>query len=243
MEVLMIKEAIEKIIGLAPVHAPINTVEINRQTYTNNDLELVSEPTVPTLKVHNLSGIVEYIQNDFDDRYPVLIHVISPTEVRVVTQFNNDLQRNVLIAANALLPNIPFDRYLDLEHFNILLQSCFVESSERAQVLAVVGNVRDEKVMNFSDDGVSQQITAKAGVATVEQVKVPNPVVLKPFRTFVEIEQPFSPFVLRLKDGPSAALFEADGGAWKVAAIAEIKEYLRFQLDQLIQDKQVVIVG
>jgi len=239
----MIKEAIEKILGLAPVHAPIKTVEINGQTYTNNDLELVTEPIVPTLKVHNLSGVVDYIQNNFDDRYPVLIHVISPTEVRVVSQFNKDLKRNVLISADALLPSISFDRYLDLEHFNILLQSCFVDTEERAAVLAVVGNVRDEKVMTFGDDGVSQQVTAKAGVATVEAVKVPNPVLLKPFRTFVEIEQPFSPFVLRLKDGPSAALFEADGGAWKVAAIAEIKEYLRFQLQQLIEEKQVVIVG
>lgn len=239
----MIKEAIEKILGLAPVHAPIKTVEINGQTYTNNDLELVTEPIVPTLKVHNLSGVVEYIQNNFDDRYPVLIHVISPTEVRVVSQFNKDLKRNTLISAEALLPSIPFDRYLDLEHFNILLQSCFVDTEERSSVLAVVGNVRDEKVMTFGDDGVSQQVTAKAGVATVEAVKVPNPVVLKPFRTFVEIEQPFSPFVLRLKDGPTAALFEADGGAWQVAAIAEIKEYLRFQLQQLVEEKQVVIVG
>lgn len=239
----MIKEAIEKILKLAPVHAPIKTVEINGQTYTNNDLELIHQPTTPTLRVHNLSGVVEYLQNDFDDRYPVLIHVISPTEVRVVSRFNSDMKRNTLISAEALLPTIPFDRFLDLEHFNILLQSCFVDSVERAQALAVVGNVRDEKVMAFGDDGVSQQVTAKAGVATVEAVKVPNPVVLKPFRTFVEIEQPFSPFVLRLKDGPTAALFEADGGAWKVAAIAEIKEYLRFQLQSLIEEKQVVIVG
>ncbi|ANY70433.1 hypothetical protein BBD42_31000 [Paenibacillus sp. BIHB 4019] len=239
----MIKEAIEKILGLAPVFAPIKTEEINGQIYTNNDLKRITEPTVTPLKVHNLSGIVEYITNDFDGKLPVLIHVKSPTDVSVVGGYNRELERNTLIYAQALLPDIPFDKFCGLEQFNILLQSCFVQTDMRASVLAVIGNVKEEKVVGVGDDGVSQQVTAKAGIATVENVKVPNPVYLKPFRTFVEVEQPESAFVLRMKDGPSAALFEADGGAWKIVAIAEIKQYLSSQLSRQIEAKQVVIVG
>lgn len=239
----MIREAIDKILSLAPVNAEIKVKEVGSQLYTVNDLSLLKQPVANAIRVHNLSGIVEYVQNNFDDHLPLMIHVISPTEVRVISQFNRDKARDTLIHAEALLPHIPFDRFQDIESFNIMLQSCFVPSEVRANVLAVVGNVRDEKVVDVGDDGVSQKVTAKAGIAVVETVKVPNPVHLKPFRTFVEIEQPESAFVLRMKDGPTAALFEADGGAWKVVAIASIKEYLSSQLDDLIAAKKVVIVG
>lgn len=62
--------------------------------------------------------------------------------------------------------------------------------------------------------------------------KVPNPVKLRPYRTFHEVEQPASDFIFRMKSerGISCALFEADGGAWENAAMANIKNYLEFEL-------------
>lgn len=239
----MIKEAIEKILSLASESVPIQTKEINGHTYTNNSLTRIKEFATESLKVHNLSGIVDYIQNDFDSRLPVMIHVQSPTNVSVVSEFNSELNRNTLIYAEALLPKIQFNNFCEIEQFNIMLQSCFVPSNEKTAVLQVVGNVRDEKVLSFGDDGISQQVTAKAGVATSEIVKVPNPVILKPFRTFVEVDQPESAFVLRVKDGPSAALFEADGGVWKIESIAGIKKYLEDNLKDRIAAREVVIIG
>jgi hypothetical protein len=52
------------------------------------------------------------------------------------------------------------------------------------------------------------------------------------FKRVLEIDQPKSPFLLRLRKGskdgdpPSCALFEADGGRWKNEAIKSIKAYL-----------------
>lgn len=235
----MIREAIDKILSLSGVH----TAQIGEQTYTSSDLELVRSPQTDTLKVRNLSGIIDYLKNDFDSWKPVLIHVESPTLVHVLTGFNRDLNRSELVQAVALLPDIRFGTYYDIENFNVLLQSCFVQEENRNLVLKIVGNVRDENVMTYGDDGVSQSVTAKTGVASVDTVKVPNPVWLKPFRTFVEIEQPQSAFVFRMKDGPSAALFEADGGAWKIVAIREIKSYLETALRERVEAGQVVIVG
>lgn len=68
----------------------------------------------------------------------------------------------------------------------------------------------------------------------IEDVFVPNPVTLKPFRTFHEIEQPEIAFVFRMKNGQSGvscALFEADGGAWKFNAVHSIAEYLKKELE------------
>jgi hypothetical protein len=93
------------------------------------------------------------------------------------------------------------------------------------------------------DDGVSQAIQAKVGVATVATVQVPNPVVLAPFRTFVEVDQPESELIFRMQNGPRCALFEADGGAWKLTAMRNIKDYLHAALEQEIESGKIVIIA
>ncbi|MDH6371791.1 hypothetical protein M2444_003590 [Paenibacillus sp. PastF-3] len=235
----MLKEAFQYIVGLG--NKEIKTV--GEQTYATGNLELVAEATTTTLKVRNLSGIVEYIQNDYDSQPPVLIHIESPTEVRVLSTFNRDKRRNILVQAEALLPTIPFKNFISVEEFIILLQSCFVQSVDRDTLLKVVGNIKEDNVKTTGDDGISQSVTAKTGITAVADVKLPNPVTLKPFRTFVEISQPTCSFVFRMQDGPRAALFEADGGAWKLQAMADIKEYLTKSLEQEIKSERVVIIA
>ncbi len=78
---------------------------------------------------------------------------------------------------------------------------------------------------------LSQQATARQGVATVANVDVPSPVILTPYRSFSETEQVASPFVLRLRGGgdgklPTCALFEADGGRWKLDAIKRVRDWV-----------------
>ncbi|OSB00487.1 hypothetical protein B2H85_13365, partial [Clostridium botulinum] len=55
-------------------------------------------------------------------------------------------------------------------------------------------------------------------------------VTLAPYRTFPEIEQPLSRFIFRMQQGPSAAIYEADGGAWRNQAMQRIKAYLEEEL-------------
>jgi hypothetical protein len=61
---------------------------------------------------------------------------------------------------------------------------------------------------------------------------------LSPYRTFREIEQPRSEFLLRVRSGSSegvvnAALFEADGGAWRHTAMTSIAEYIKKELPEI----------
>ena len=71
------------------------------------------------------------------------------------------------------------------------------------------------------------------------EAMVPNPVNLCPFRTFIEVGQPASSFVFRMRqnrdEGVECAIFEADGGAWKNAAMENIKEYLQAELKEFPQ--------
>lgn len=64
------------------------------------------------------------------------------------------------------------------------------------------------------------------------EAQIPNPVHLKPYRTFLEVDQPASDFIFRMRDnhGVDCAIFEADGGAWEMEAMQNIKSYLQKEL-------------
>ncbi|MDQ0340247.1 hypothetical protein J2S00_003052 [Caldalkalibacillus uzonensis] len=234
----MIKEALEYLVNMGNV-----THEVDGWTYSTKQLHRVEWPTAKALEVYSLSGLVEYVKSKFDTNEKLMIHVVSPTEVRCFSALNSDCNRDHYVEAKAMLPDFSFGWWYDPEEFNIKLQSCFVENEDRNKMLKIVGNIKEEVVKTVGDDGVSQTVVAKTGVATVENVKVPNPVKLKPYRTFVDIAQPESEFIFRMKNGPLCALFEADGGAWKLEAMGDIQEYLENQLQQEIEEGKIVIIA
>lgn len=235
----MIKQALEYLVGMgkAEIHNE------NGQTYSDKHLQLLREPTASAITVHSLSGLVDYLKSEFDSDEQLMIHIESPTEVRCFNALNSNQNRSEYIVSIAMLPSFDFDRFYDSEHFNIKLQSCFVKNEDRDTMLKVVGNIKEEAVNTVGDDGVSQAVVAKTGVATVANVVVPNPVVLAPYRTFVEVAQPESEFIFRMKSGPSCALFEADGGAWKLAAMHNIKSYLQAALEKELEEGKLVIIA
>jgi hypothetical protein len=235
----MIKEAFEYIVGLGNTRIE----EIEGQRFSTQKLHLVPEATPSTLTVRNLSGMVDYIHSEFDTEQTLMIHIKSPTEVECFTSFNRDQNRKELIKAKAMLPEFDFDRYYQAEDFNVKLQSTFVKNNDRDVMLQVVGNIKEENVNTFGDNGVSQSVVAKTGVASVGNVAVPNPVVLKPYRTFIEVEQPESEFIFRMQTGPRCALFEADGGAWKLGAMESIKLYLETELNHFIEHNKLFIIA
>jgi hypothetical protein len=238
----MIKEALQYLIQLGNVE----THGIGESVYSSQKLHLVPDLTPAALQVRSLSGLVDYLISNFDSDQlseQKMIHIVSPTEVIAFSTFNRDYQRNEYIKATAMLPAFQFDRWYDSEDFNIKLQSAFVKNDYRDIMLQVVGNIREENVRQVGDDGISQAVQAKVGVATVATVQVPNPVVLAPFRTFVEVDQPESEFIFRMQNGPKCALFEADGGAWKLSAMRNIKEFLQAALQTEIEAGKIVIIA
>lgn len=238
----MIKDAIQYIVGLGKTEL----FDIGDFKYSNDNLRVVEDPEVQPLQINTLDGIIDYVKNDIDSdskTLPVIINILSPTKVRVISELFGAQQREIYLEAIPCNPSIVYDRFMDIENFNIQLLSGFVSNEEINTILRVTVNITESQVMSFSDDGISQSVTAKSGIARVEEVIVPNPVTLRPFRTFPEIEQPESPFVLRMADGPRAALFCADGGAWKLQAIQFIKGYLETGLKEAVLKKSVIIIA
>lgn len=237
------KEALEYLVGLG--YEKDVLIETEKGLFSKVPLTRVKYPAVETLEVSNLTSIVDYLKSAIDEGdsvpYKFLIQVVSPKIVRVLTPLNRDDNRQEFLRAVAILPdNVIYDRFIDTERFNIMLQSSFVDNEDKKLLLKFTGLIQDEAVKKTSDDGISQAVTIKTGVATVGNAVVPNPVVLAPYRTFPEIEQVESRFIFRMQEGPNAALFEADGGAWKNLAMRRIKEYLVEQLRDL-DDKYEII--
>ena len=196
------------------------------------------EPTAEPIEISTLTGLCDYIKNDLDgEMVGTHIQVISPTTVYLCDAIRGRYrQRETLVIADCkdfIGKGFPFGQWVDTERFIIDLQSQFAPTDNRDLILSVVGSMTDEEVRQTDDDGVSQQVTTRAGIRRKEQTTVPNPVILKPYRTFIEVEQPESPFVLRLRRdrGVEVALFEAGGGRWKSDAVLAIADYLREAVD------------
>jgi len=224
----MLKEALEYLISLRKPEV----IEIDGQKYTTDSLYHVTHPSPEAIEITTLSGLVDYIKVNVDelDRNNLMIHVCSPKTVKLYSALKEDAERDCFVVCNALTPDISFNCFCDTEKFIIMLQSCFVPNDDLVALLKVVGNIKEENVRQVGDDGISQEVTIKAGIARVANVIVPNPVKLAPYRTFPEVEQPVSKFVFRMQDGPRCALFEADGGMWRNHAMKNIKEYLKAEL-------------
>ncbi|MEO2506709.1 hypothetical protein ABHA01_02855 [Clostridium paraputrificum] len=227
------QEALQYLVNLGEEKDPI--VMLDQGTFTKAGLSRVKEAKASVLTVSTLTGLVDYIKSDLD-KLPekLLIQVISPRKVALYSPLNADREREQYISAEAILPdNVVYDRFIGTEQFNIMLQSAFVDVGTKSALLKYTGLIQDEAVKTTGDDGISQQVTVKTGVASVGQAIVPNPVELAPYRTFPEVEQPISKFIFRMQEGPRAALYEADGGAWRNKAILSIKEYLQEELKEL----------
>lgn len=200
-------------------------------------VELLDTPRPETLpdplKLGSLAGMVEYIKTNVDElvRDTLLLVVDSPTQVRLVSKIVGEFaQRAEYARCNTSREPFAFDRLLDHETFIIHAQARFIETEELNSLLRVIGCIKEGAVRETADDGVTQSVTAKAGITLVGKVSAPRYVTLRPYRTFIEVEQPESRFLLRLKSGdekPMVALFEADGGAWRALASQRIAEYLK----------------
>lgn len=224
-------------------HGEFQTKQVHGRTVSDRDLHAVKAPIASALKVHTLTALVEYIKSEFDTNEPLLVHIKDPETVTVMSKLNGDQNRNQYIEAQAYIPSFRFDSYYDAEDVNIKLQSVFVPNPDQALILKIVGNIKEDNVRTAGDDGISQAVTMKTGVATVADVKVVNPVTLAPHRTFVEVDQPESKFVLRMQNGPRVALFEADGGAWKNEAIRNIEDYLMEALSEFNETEKLTIIA
>lgn len=195
-------------------------------------------PRPSAIKSKTLTGFLDYIK-DNREKAPLeecMIHIESYESVRLIAGFD-DLDKE--------LPVFPFDKYMDPESFIIKAKALFVPSEELDNVVAMASRVVAQNEIITKDDGLSQEVSVRKGVSGALKGSEENKgmYALRPWRTFRELEQPKSSFILRFKatDGiPQIALFDAEGGIWRNTAVMAIKEYI---LDQLVSSVDIPVIA
>ena len=227
------KDALEYLVeGVSK--ADIHT--INGKTFSSHHLNEVKalEPEPTAVELPTLRAFADFIESEPSINQKNLVAIVhAPDHVALCsTIFGDQKQRATFAGARVPADPFPFGAKLDLETFIVSIQSQFVQDDTTKNILSVVGNIVHETKAQVEDDGVTQRVTARQGIARNAEVQLPNPVALSPYRTFREVEQPESNFVLRIENTqvPRISLHEADGGVWKLDAIANIKEMLKKQL-------------
>ncbi len=236
----MLEKALSYLVGLGANKARIENITLpdgTQQVYSNVPLNRLSKyiPTADSIKMSTLTSLVDYIKGNIDTMAErMIVQVKSPVEVCLFSQLDEDRNREYLVNVTAQVPGFNYEKFIDHETFCINVQSKFLNDpdTDKELILKFAGTVEQGSVAEYGDNGVTQKATVRTGIASKADAVVPNPVKLRPYRTFMEVEQPVSEFIFRMAEerGITCALFEADGGAWKNAAMQNIKNYLEFEL-------------
>ncbi len=212
-------------------------ITLDGRPYTTGKVHPVLNPTPDTLRVSTLTAVKDYLHSNRDNLAieTLIVHVAGPTKVRVLSTLLGDFeQRACHLVAEPMLPDYgrALDNWWASEDFIPLLQSLFLETPHQKALLRLLGSVRIDNGADLKDDGMTQTVTIKTGAAFMESAEIPNPVTLKPYCTFPDVEQPNRLFTFRMKDNASCRLIEADGGAWKQVAALSVKDWLEETLPE-----------
>lgn len=208
-------------------------------------------------RVESLDALISLIKNEYGEDHErrgfvferpgtLYVSVVSPTKVCVytspVTSGREGIRRLELFEANASdVPGFTNTEF-EYEQAIIALRSRFAPNEGSQYVLDLMSNLTVENSVQTEDDGVTQHATVRSGIAMCKTVEVKPIVSLRPYRTFQEVQQPESLFLIRLGDKRRLSITEADGGMWRLDARKTIAEYLKSQFADEIAAGRIVVM-
>lgn len=224
----------------------VQVIEANGRTFATKDLvEIMPRKDVAKeIRFSDLSSIVEIVKREME-RFvlPIYINIETEKSVSVITSLDTEKEREKPYSAVAEGSRFNFGGGYDYERFVIAIRSQFIQTPNTANLLQLLKKVSNIESVETSDDGITQSVVAKQGAMLASDVKISPIIRLAPFRTFIEVEQPDSDFLFRISDRNVFALYEADGGAWKIKAKKNIRAFFEATLGDEIKTGSVVVLG
>ncbi|MDH5541942.1 MAG: hypothetical protein OEY64_03145 [Nitrospinota bacterium] len=223
----MLEEAMTYFRNLVQEVTPVEEVDGRKYNNSGGSLKPILEPFPGVMGFSTLSGLVAWAKEQVieiekegkREKTPPYFVVDSFWRVSFYGPVCGAFKQRPLIAgADHVHKPFPFGREHDTEEFIIALQAKFIMDDNLRTLLSLASRVEDKTIIGAEDNGISQTVTAKKSVATRENVTLPNPLMLKPFSTFPEIDPPAKPYVMRVKAGLKWVLYETDDTAWGVEA-------------------------
>jgi hypothetical protein len=229
------KEALAHIGQQAIDAAGVAEVEYGGQAFLESNGKVFMPPAPPLpapLQTVTLAGLIDYAGKLAEgDRAAIkAAHVADPYTVHLLGSTRATWEDRP-VYARAVFPvearRLPIGDFHGHAALVIALQTHFAESADRDRLLELLRAVSAKGEVTSTDDGVGQEVTIKRGVTLLGSAPVPNPVMLRPRRSFSEVEPPEELFVVRLQPSrnpdlpPDIGLFQV-GEAWLPAWIAAV---------------------
>lgn len=245
------RSAIQYLVEEAANFNPV--LEIDGEAYVRDRAGAVKvpppEPHGAPIGLSTLSGLAGYVAANVDGlkMTTLLVVVDSPLCVQLLSpREGRHHQRQVLVECTPDIPRFEFGKWLSFESFNIALQSQFHHrDDDRKALLQAISRIKSGTSVVQSDNGTSQQVEIQKGIDLVANLELPNPVTLAPWRTFAEVLPVESRFILRCREegrGVELALFEADGGFWRIETVERVKSHLETLLGAVPADARPNLV-
>lgn len=226
-----LSEAIQKIVNLSYGHVfegpggqyydhGTNCTMLREPLDIPQPVSLCSLDALVTLTKAEAKTILDGVQ--------LYVSVPSPTRVEVFTEpiDTERNQRRTLCTAEAVdVPGFK-DTTFSYEQAIIALRSRFQPSDDQEYVLDLMAHLCSEQSVQSDDDGITQRVQVNSGIQMTKITAVKPIVKLRPYRTFQEVEQPASDFLIRLDDQRNLTVTQADGGMWRLAARTVVKAWL-----------------
>lgn len=243
----MLKAAIEKIQQMA--QPKVQEIE-GRHFFLNGDgaTEILPEVFQPeTMGLNSLDAMVKMVKTEAMKKYqvPFYIAVNSHTKVYCFGQPKDESERfvrGVLYAATATdIPGWNRSEQMNFEEAMIALRTRFQTTDDTVYALKLLSDITTGSRVTYNDNGIATSVVTRKGIDLQANTAIKPIVSLRPYRTFQEVEQPASDFLIRINE--KGILFtEADGGMWKLKARNTIKEYFEAAFADEIQDGTVVVM-
>lgn len=219
--------------------------EVDDCVYADKEMFLVQEKKqMPQcIELTGLDSVCKLVRNEADHvGLQIFIQVKDYRTVEVFTSLDSDEDRLSLYRCQADTPRVTVDRYIPYENAVIELRSLYIPTEDTAYLLELLSSISSESKVTSTDNGVTQKVEARSGIALNSMVTVKPRVSLCPFRTFLEVGQPESEFLLRISDKGEVGLYQADGGVWKLEATRNVAAYFERELKDLIEKGFVVVI-
>lgn len=241
----MIKAAIEKIQELCK-----NRIEqIEGHSYLLNgdgyqeikpDLEYAEQ-----IELSSLDALVAFVKTEAVKRHS-MVYITIPTHDTVMC-FTNPIaglreMREYLYRAKATdVPGWGERISISFEEALIALRTRFQPTPDTEYAQRLLSDITMGSKVTYNDNGVATSVVTRKGVDLQSNTAIRPIVNLRPYRTFQEVEQPESQFLIRINER-AITFVEADGGMWKLAARNTVKAYLVEALASEVAAGSAVIV-
>lgn len=241
----MLKAAIEKIQDITKPYILRNDDHTYAVCADGKYVELVPNVVEPeTVTLHSLSALVAFVKEEGIQRGRKLFLTVPDHERAVCCTSPDPEQREIrsvlydCIAAD--VPGWGAKVSLGFEEAIIALRTRFQPTADTDYALRLLSSITSGGKVTLNDNGIATTIVTQKGISLQDNEVIRPIISLRPYRTFMELDQPESPFLIRVSER-AITFVEADGGMWKLAAKKTAAAFLANALADEISAGQVIV--